>query len=124
MQSNPLPPNEYHFFPKSYSEATKQRLKEFLVTDIYELQEEIMVRFRADKEMTNDLSKLRETPILEDGKQLFIQVALLDRGDNFAFATIIGPRDFIEANFDWLESARNAGEIGPEPGIYLPRQDS
>jgi hypothetical protein len=123
MESNPLPPNEYHIFPESYSEATKQRLKELFVTDICELQEEILVRLRS-KEMKYDLSRLRETPVLEDGKQLYIQVALFDEGDDFAFATVIGPRDFYETKgLSWPPSARYAG-IGPEPGIYLPRQSS
>ena len=75
-----------------------------------------MVRFRADKEMKYDLSRLRETPVFEDGKQLFIQAALFDEGEDFAFATVIGPRDFYEAKgLSWPESARNAG-ITPKPG--------
>ena len=123
VESNPLPPNEYYIFPESYSETTKERLKELFVTDVCELQEEILLRLRR-KEMKDDLSKLRETPVLQDGKQLYVQVALVEEGDDYAFAAIIGPRDFYELKgLSWPSSARNAG-ISPEPGIYLPRQDS
>jgi hypothetical protein len=121
VESNPLPAAiEYYFFPEGYSEANKRRLKELFAPQICELQEELLLELQRHKEMKSDVSSLRETPVYEDGKQLYLLVGLVESG---SFAAIIGPRDFFEAKFGFPDSARNSG-ITPEPGVYPPKKSS
>ena len=125
-----MPPIEYYFFPESYSEATKRRLKELFAPQICEKQEELLLELQQRKEMKIDISisGLRETPIYEDGKQLYLLVGVFggsgsSSSSHFIFAAIIGPRDFFETKFCFPDSARNSGTT-PEPGVYLPKQSS
>ena len=123
-----MPTIEYDFFPESYSEATKRRLKELFAPQICEKQEELLLELQRHKEMKSDvfLSSLRETPVYEDGKQLYFLVGLLVESGSSSRSTsaaAIGPRDFFVTKFCFPDSARNSG-ITPEPEVYLPKQSS